>query len=97
MSRDGNSQFAGAWANYALNANFDYLEGWNPATNSLGGPCVVNCHNCGGIYSFHSGGANILFADGSVHFLDASAPVPVVVQLTTRQGNEALPATNYWN
>jgi prepilin-type N-terminal cleavage/methylation domain-containing protein/prepilin-type processing-associated H-X9-DG protein len=88
---------SGAWANYALNACFDYIHGWNTATNSLGGPCVVNCQNGGDIYSFHTGGANVLFADGSVHFLTASTPMPVVVELTTRQGGEVIPANNYVN
>jgi prepilin-type N-terminal cleavage/methylation domain-containing protein/prepilin-type processing-associated H-X9-DG protein len=90
-----NGPESGAWANYSLNACFDYIHGWNTATNSLGGPCVVNCHNGGDIYSFHTGGANVLFADGSVHFLTASTPMPVVVQLATRQGGEVLPSNGY--
>src|SRR5207244_7041267 len=31
------------------------------------GPCALNCSNDHEIYSFHPGGANTVFADGSVH------------------------------
>ena len=34
------------------------------------GPQLVNGSNNGGIYAFHSGGANVLFVDTSVRFLD---------------------------
>jgi prepilin-type N-terminal cleavage/methylation domain-containing protein/prepilin-type processing-associated H-X9-DG protein len=39
-------------------------------------------------WSFHPGGANFLFADGSVHFLGYSAD-PVLPALATRAGGEA--------
>lgn len=40
-------------------------------------------------WSLHPGGANFLFADGSVHFLSYSA-VPIMVPLATRAGGEVV-------
>jgi prepilin-type N-terminal cleavage/methylation domain-containing protein/prepilin-type processing-associated H-X9-DG protein len=38
--------------------------------------------------SFHTGGANFCFADGSVHFLRDSTPWPVLKAFVTRNGGE---------
>jgi prepilin-type processing-associated H-X9-DG protein len=54
----------------------------------LGGACMVNCTNDGEIYAFHFGGANVAFADGSVHFLSASIAPTVVAALCTARGQE---------
>ena len=40
--------------------------------------------------SFHPGGANSLYADGSVHFLSQTTAFTVLVALTTPQGGETL-------
>jgi prepilin-type N-terminal cleavage/methylation domain-containing protein/prepilin-type processing-associated H-X9-DG protein len=46
--------------------------------------------------SGHPGGANFVFADGSVHFLSESTPVLTVLQpLSTRAGGEVVPAIDY--
>jgi prepilin-type N-terminal cleavage/methylation domain-containing protein/prepilin-type processing-associated H-X9-DG protein len=55
-----------------------------------GWDCVVNCNNNSGIYSFHPGGANSLFLDGSVHFLKERTAVDVVLSLATRDGGETV-------
>ena len=52
------------------------------------GPCGVNCSNDFGLYSFHSGGANVLLADGSVRFLAATIDMGHLVGLITRAGGE---------
>jgi prepilin-type N-terminal cleavage/methylation domain-containing protein/prepilin-type processing-associated H-X9-DG protein len=52
------------------------------------GPCGLNCSNDYGLYGFHTGGANQLFADGSVHFLPASIDIRVLSALITRSGGE---------
>jgi prepilin-type N-terminal cleavage/methylation domain-containing protein/prepilin-type processing-associated H-X9-DG protein len=54
------------------------------------GNCGVNCSNDYGLYSFHSGGANILLADGSVRFVKATIDIRVLCALVTRQGGEVV-------
>lgn len=56
------------------------------------GPCMINCSNepGGGVYSFHPGGAHMLFADGSVRFANEHIEQFVFYALLTRSGGEAL-------
>jgi len=49
--------------------------------------CAVNCNN-GGIYSFHPGGAHVLFGDGGVRFLAEDASGDFARSLATRDGGE---------
>jgi prepilin-type processing-associated H-X9-DG protein len=42
------------------------------------------------IGSGHTGGANICFADGSVHFVPSSTSLPILQALGTRAGGEAV-------
>jgi prepilin-type N-terminal cleavage/methylation domain-containing protein/prepilin-type processing-associated H-X9-DG protein len=53
-----------------------------------GGPCAMNCENNAEAYSFHSQGCNILFTDGSVHFLNAGINIAIFAALATRSGRE---------
>jgi prepilin-type processing-associated H-X9-DG protein len=50
--------------------------------------CLMNCNNVGSIYSFHSGGANFAFADGSVHFLSNAVSLRTLVALLTAQAGD---------
>jgi prepilin-type N-terminal cleavage/methylation domain-containing protein/prepilin-type processing-associated H-X9-DG protein len=59
------------------------------------GPCAINCTNDGEVYSFHPGGANAVFADGSVHFLNAAINIHTLAALVTRAGGEVVSANNY--
>jgi prepilin-type N-terminal cleavage/methylation domain-containing protein/prepilin-type processing-associated H-X9-DG protein len=52
------------------------------------GPCGINCSNDFGLYSFHPTGANVVFCDGSVHFLANSTDIRVIASLTTAWGGE---------
>ena len=59
------------------------------------GPCAINCTNKGEVYSFHPGGANVLLADGSVHFLKASIDIRIFARLVTRAGGEVVSLSDY--
>jgi prepilin-type N-terminal cleavage/methylation domain-containing protein/prepilin-type processing-associated H-X9-DG protein len=80
----------GAWANCCLGGSVNWFYGFDLATNNYYGPCAVNCVNASQIYSFHSGGANVLMGDGSVHFLHDTANINTVVSLLTRSGGEII-------
>jgi prepilin-type processing-associated H-X9-DG protein len=56
------------------------------------GPCVMNCNNFqGDIYSFHTNGANVSFADGGDRYVKNSINIVVLVALVTKDGNEPTP------
>jgi prepilin-type N-terminal cleavage/methylation domain-containing protein/prepilin-type processing-associated H-X9-DG protein len=56
---------------------------------AVSGPTVnVNGNNNGEVYSFHTGGANLLMADGSVHFITPAIDAFSFASLFTARGNE---------
>ena len=59
------------------------------------GACAINCTNDREVYSFHPGGANAVFADGSVHFLKASIDIRIFAHLVTRAGGEVVSASDF--
>ncbi len=87
---------------WALNsAFFDYntairLRGYDgTGTIRDGGCCVINCNNFAGasqtqIYSFHTGGANVLLGDGSVRFLSETTNAATVAAMVSRAGGEVV-------
>jgi prepilin-type processing-associated H-X9-DG protein len=85
---------AGAWANPGTHLNIAGVNPANVGTSKplLPGDCAVNCANGNEIYAFHSGGANVLLGDGSVHFLRAQTSINIVLPLLTRNGGEVLPS-----
>jgi len=52
------------------------------------GTCAINCTNDREVYSFHPGGANVVFADGHLQFLGANIDIRVFARLATRAGGE---------
>jgi len=59
------------------------------------GTCAMNCTNNSEVYSFHTGGASAVYADGSVHFLRESIDIGVLARSITRAGGEVVPAGDY--
>jgi prepilin-type processing-associated H-X9-DG protein len=59
------------------------------------GTCAINCTNDREVYSFHPGGANAVFADGSVHFLKAGMDIRILAKLVTRSGGEVVSAEDF--
>jgi prepilin-type N-terminal cleavage/methylation domain-containing protein/prepilin-type processing-associated H-X9-DG protein len=65
-------------------------------TNFGTGPCVMNCNNLqGDIYSFHPGGANIGFADGSVRFVRDSISIVTLAALVTKSSGEVVDSNSF--
>jgi len=53
------------------------------------GPYVMNTNNLqGDVYSFHTQGANVAFADGSVRFLKQTISIKTMAAIVTRQSGE---------
>ena len=87
------SSAGGAWAD---TFTYSSLAGAQGRQNGIrGGLCMVNCTSNNEIYSFHPGGANALFVDGSVHFIKDVASVPLIAALVTRAGGEIVSADQY--
>jgi prepilin-type N-terminal cleavage/methylation domain-containing protein/prepilin-type processing-associated H-X9-DG protein len=56
---------------------------------------VFGGNGTGETYSFHTGGANLLMGDGSVHFVNAGVNIVVYAALTTRDGGEVVNSSDY--
>jgi prepilin-type N-terminal cleavage/methylation domain-containing protein/prepilin-type processing-associated H-X9-DG protein len=65
------------------------IDGAN-TNGTIPGTCPINCSSNNEIYSFHTGGVNVVFADGSVHFLQDTMNLCVVAALTTKCGGEVV-------
>ncbi len=54
------------------------------------GPCMINATSNNEIYSWHTGGANAVFGDGSVRFLHEGIAPATLIALVTRASNDIL-------
>jgi prepilin-type N-terminal cleavage/methylation domain-containing protein/prepilin-type processing-associated H-X9-DG protein len=89
---DPNKRLSGsAWAS----RNLLWGRGATADGTAFFGTCAINCTNDREIYSFHPGGANALFGDGSVHFLKATMNIRVFARLVTRAGEEIISADDF--
>jgi prepilin-type N-terminal cleavage/methylation domain-containing protein/prepilin-type processing-associated H-X9-DG protein len=59
-----------------------------PSGVTSGGQCVMNCTNWDEPYSFHPGGVNVVFGDGSSRFLAEDIDPLTMIALVTRAGGE---------
>jgi prepilin-type processing-associated H-X9-DG protein len=98
----------GGWSRPASDIT---LNGLTADGVSSPGPCALNCANGevettypdpyfgvngnGDIYAFHSGGANFLFGDGSVHFIGQHVSIRILGALVTRGGGETIDASSW--
>ena len=55
----------------------------------------LDCQGMYGMSSYHPGGGNVAFADGSVHFLKSTTAMEVVWRLGSRAQGEVLSADSY--
>jgi prepilin-type processing-associated H-X9-DG protein len=77
----------GVWAEHQKAVSVGGASG-DGTTTIGGGPCALNCTNDWEIYAMHPGGANGLFADGSVRFFAESVPITVLGAQCSRAGGE---------
>ena len=87
----------GAWGNHENDYGLDGAVSKTSSTSP--GNCVVNCHNDNETFSFHSGGANHAFTDGSVRFVKESISPQTYAALITARGagltaSETSPSTD---
>jgi prepilin-type processing-associated H-X9-DG protein len=82
----------GAWATndnvYTIGQRV--TSSYGPGTTTIPGKVAINNSNEYGhcFYSFHDGGANFTFADGSVRFLAENIDLKLLASLVTRAGAE---------
>jgi prepilin-type N-terminal cleavage/methylation domain-containing protein/prepilin-type processing-associated H-X9-DG protein len=74
----------GAWASGTL----IFGRGSTSEGGTQPGSCAINCTNNREVYSFHPGGANAAFADGSMQFLKAGTDIRIFARLATYAGGE---------
>ncbi|MDO4570984.1 MAG: DUF1559 domain-containing protein [Planctomycetia bacterium] len=68
------------------NGTADLIAEWaSPVTTCqhIAATAIMNHHNCGEIYSFHTGGCNTVFCDGSVRFINNGIGSDTFISLFT--------------
>ena len=71
------------WANPQYEVALDGSDRLFTGTGQANGLCVMNCTNYNEAYSFHRGGANLLFADGAVRLVSEHIRAEVFAAITT--------------
>ncbi|VTR95379.1 Prepilin-type N-terminal cleavage/methylation domain-containing protein OS=Singulisphaera acidiphila (strain ATCC BAA-1392 / DSM 18658 / VKM B-2454 / MOB10) GN=Sinac_3867 PE=4 SV=1: N_methyl_2: SBP_bac_10 [Gemmata massiliana] len=84
----------GSGYGWGSRANYVQLSGFLSDGVTAPGPRVMNANN-DEFYSFHSGGGNFCFGDGSVRFIRESVPAPVFAALLTAMAGEVISSNDY--
>ena len=87
MTVAGGTSSGAAWADY-LSEYFTH-GAWRQRN------CHTNCTNDNEDYSFHPGGANKLYADGSVRLMKASTSMRIFGRLMSFNGGEVISSDSY--
>jgi prepilin-type N-terminal cleavage/methylation domain-containing protein/prepilin-type processing-associated H-X9-DG protein len=66
------------------------VHGFNKNGTICSEACVMNCTNNQEAYSFHSGGMNASFADGSVRYINENIKIVTFCALVTMAGGEVI-------
>jgi prepilin-type N-terminal cleavage/methylation domain-containing protein/prepilin-type processing-associated H-X9-DG protein len=80
----------GAWATTDNPYEIGQTKAWDTAFGPIPGQLSINNSNEWGhcFYSFHAGGGNFLYADGSVDWISEGIALKVLAALVTRAGGE---------
>ncbi len=80
----------GAWATTDNAHGIGRRTPWSATTGTIPGTMKINNSNEWGhfFYSFHNGGANFAFADGTVRFLSENTSIRNIAAYVTRNGGE---------
>ena len=80
----------GGWADPNYEIALDGSDNLPTGPGQALGTCVMNCTNHNEAYSFHPGGANLLFADGSVKLVFDSIEPRIFAALSTRASHDVV-------
>lgn len=75
--------------------NWNHLRSYDSKGENAFGPFAVNRSNGASLYSFHAGGANAVFTDGSVHFVSESMVEEALVALVSIADGEIINVGDY--
>jgi prepilin-type N-terminal cleavage/methylation domain-containing protein/prepilin-type processing-associated H-X9-DG protein len=82
----------GAWADPF---SYAHLHGASLQGTRGAGYYLINASTDNELYSFHPGGVNMLFADGSVHFLKETIDRRIIVYLVCRADGSIISSDSY--
>jgi prepilin-type processing-associated H-X9-DG protein len=86
---------AAGWADPNLEIALDGSDTLPYGQGQGYGPCVMNCTNDNEVYSFHLGGANFAFCDGSVRFIKDTIRNTTFAALVTRASRDVPDPNDY--